>query len=176
MAFTSVLTARFQQSPRWERSGTRAAMLLGAALTLSATAALAQNPTGTTPTPHSNADVQNANPNQTTVEDEVTVRASREARHQTVGRNYAGIPIEQVTLTREISYRDIDIHSPSGITTLRERIFTMARDACTELSNIYPVSVWASTNQECVTTAVTKALSQLPSEVAAAVDNRSHPR
>jgi UrcA family protein len=150
------------------------ATLLGAALTLSATAALAQTATTKPLTPNSDADVQNAVPNQTAAE--VTVRARRQARHQDIGRDYAGIPIEQLTLTREVGYRDIDIHSPKGIVTLRRRIFRTAQNACSELSNLYPVATWTSSNQECVDTAVNMALAQLPSNVAAAVDNRPHLR
>lgn len=147
--------------------------LLGAALTLSATAVLAQTATTQPLTPDSNSDVQNAPPEQTRTADEVTVRAAREARHQNIGKDYAGIPIEQVTLTREVGYRDIDIHSPGGITTLRRRIYLTARDACSELTNIYPITSWTSSNQECVDTAVNTALSQLPADVAAAVDSRA---
>ncbi|HTT03696.1 MAG TPA: UrcA family protein [Steroidobacteraceae bacterium] len=150
--------------------------LLGAALTLSATAVLAQSATTRPLTPDSDSDVQNAAPSQTLTADEVTVRAAREARHQDIGRDYAGIPVEQVTLTREVGYRDIDIHSPAGITTLRRRIDRTARDACAELTHIYPISSWTSSNQECVETAVNNALSQLPSDVAAAVDSRDRPR
>jgi UrcA family protein len=147
--------------------------LLGAALSLSATAVLAQTATTRPLIPNSNSDVQNAPPDQSLTADEVTVRAAREARHQNIGKDYAGIPVEQVTLTREVGYRDIDIHSPAGITTLRRRIYLTARDACAELTDIYPITSWTSSNQECVSTAVNTALSQLPSDVAAAVDSRA---
>jgi len=150
-------------------------VLLGAALTLSATAALAQSASDAR-TPHSNGDVQTTNTNQTLTTEEITVRARGEARHETVGKNYAGIPIEQITLTREVGYHDIDIHSPSGIATLRRRIDMTAQDACSELTGLYPHNVWSSTMQECVHRAVSSALEQLPSDVAAAVDTRATSR
>lgn len=149
------------------------ALLIGAALTLSATAALAQSATTAPLTPNSNADVQNAASNQSVPSDEVTVRAAREARHQDLGKDYAGIPIEQLTLSREVGYGDIDIHSPRGVVVLRRRIMITAQNACMQLSNLYPVGAWTSTAQECVSTAFTSALSQLPANVAAAVDNRT---
>jgi UrcA family protein len=148
-------------------------LLLGAALILSATAALAQSATTAPITPNSNADVQNASPNQTVTGDEVTVRARRAARQADIGKDYAGVPIEQLTLTREVTYRDIDIHSARGIVILRRRILLTAEHACAQLSTLYPVSAWTSSNQECVSTAVNTALAQLPANVAAAVDNRT---
>lgn len=148
-------------------------LLLGAALTLSATAALAQNATTAPITPNSNADVQNAPPNQTVSPDEVTVRAARNAHREDLGKDYAGIPIEQLTLSREVGYGDINIHSARGIVVLRRRIMLTAQNACSQLSHLYPANAWTSTPEECVSTAFHTALAQLPANVAAAVDNRA---
>ena len=148
-------------------------LLIGAALTLSATAALAQNATTVPLTPQSNGDVQNAPPDQAVPPDEVTVRAARQAHREDLGKDYAGVPIERLTLSREVSYRDIDIHTPRGIVLLRRRIMLTAQNACMQLSNLYPANAWVSTPQECVSTAFTTALAQLPANVAAAVDNRT---
>jgi UrcA family protein len=149
-----------------------AKLLLCAALSLSASAALAQNGPAASPTPSSNIDVQNTNPTQDASSNALTVQARRNARHQVVGQAYAGIPIEQVTLTRQIGYGDVDIHSPNGIVTLRRRIFRTAREACQQLSGVYPAAIWTSSDAECVNDAVDSALAQLPSNVAAAVDIR----
>jgi len=96
----------------------------------------------------------------------VTVRAHRMLRHKIVGQDYAGIPIEQVTLMREVNYHDLDLHTAKGAAELLHRINFTAREACHQLSSLYPNNVWTTSNADCVRTAIDQAQTQLPESVA----------
>lgn len=142
--------------------------LAGAALALCGTLANAQ--TGATGAASSDTTLGGASQaSHATTVPSVTVRANRMVRHQIVGSDYAGIPIEQLSLSRQIGYQDINIHSAKGVARLRHRIDRTARSACRELSTLYPNNVWTTSEGACVTNAVQSALQQLPSSVAAAV-------
>lgn len=99
---------------------------------------------------------------------EVTVQAHATITHKDVGRSYIGAPIEQITLTRRISYRDLNLSTPAGQRQLKERIDYVAHEACRQLSNLYPLALWTSSNAACVTTATNEALAQVPAAVASA--------
>jgi UrcA family protein len=65
---------------------------------------------------------------------EIVVRARPLGRSSTTGA-----PIERVTTSRLVDYRDLDIDSPWGARELHWRIEHAARDACEELDNRYPI-------------------------------------
>lgn len=143
-----------------------ALIVAGATLPLSGTPAFAQT-TSTRPRGASAA-------SRATVPPILTVRAARSVRHQIVRSDYAGIPIEKLSLTREIGYHDLNLDSPQGIVTLRRRIDMTARNACRQLSTLYvgdpnPSGVWTTTEQACVDNAIQGALVQLPSSLASAI-------
>ena len=129
-------------------------VLAAAALTLASTAALAQGDAAASGASHPSE------------QPDVTVRASRMVRHKVVGRDYAGIPIEQLSLTREISYHDLNLNSTKGAAELLRRVNDTAREACQELTSLYPLNLWTTSNQDCVHRAVRNAMMQLPESVA----------
>ena len=67
--------------------------------------------------------------------DDVTVTAPR---HH--GRSAIGAPIEDVSTTRVVYFRDLDVDTPYGADRLRSRIQQAARSACDELDAMYPIT------------------------------------
>ena len=82
--------------------------------------------------------------------DEIVIRARPLGRSSTTGA-----PIERVSASRLVRYRDLDIDSPSGARELHYRIERAARDACQELDDRYPNAM--SDNGDCVGDAVRNA-------------------
>jgi UrcA family protein len=94
----------------------------------------------------------------------VTVEAKRET--QVVGRSYTGAPIELVTLTRRVSYADLDLTTQSGAAELEKRVNETAQAACKQLDDLYPLT--APGGQSCVKGAVEDAMEQARAAIAAA--------
>lgn len=59
---------------------------------------------------------------------------------QEVGRTYSGIPIEVISLMRQVDYRDLDLATQSGVETLKGRIAETAKQACAQLDTLYPAN------------------------------------
>ncbi|HEX4196975.1 MAG TPA: UrcA family protein [Caulobacteraceae bacterium] len=88
---------------------------------------------------------------------DITVYASPRA-----GRDpYTGAPYERVETSRVVSYADLDLNSRWGVRELRARVISAARDACDELEND-PMTITASDDPPCVSTAVHRAMYQAP--------------
>ena len=99
--------------------------------------------------------------------EEVTVTAPREV-HQTYisGRSpTTGAPIEVTTISRLVSYADLDRAKPSGATALRSRIDDTAKDLCQELDKLYPLE---PKDRSCVKKAADAAMEQADKAIAAA--------
>lgn len=74
--------------------------------------------------------------------------------------NPSGVGIEVVTLSRNVSYSDLNLSQAEDQTTLANRVHQAAEDACKEIDRRYPKGAWASTpaNQDCVGAAVNQAM------------------
>ncbi|HTV97995.1 MAG TPA: UrcA family protein [Steroidobacteraceae bacterium] len=90
----------------------------------------------------------------------ITVEAQVEVHHKQVGTTYTGIPIEQVSLSREVRFTDLDLRTPNGRTMLNGRIESVARDACHQLQTLYPLEDWQTDNRTCVADAMRGARAQ----------------
>ena len=66
--------------------------------------------------------------------DEIIIRARPRGRSSTTGA-----PIERVTTSRVVDYRDLDVDSPWGARELHQRIHRAAYDACEQLDDQYPI-------------------------------------
>lgn len=55
-----------------------------------------------------------------------------------LGRSTIGVPIEETTLKRRVSYADLDLTTHAGATELKRRVHEAAREACTKLDDLYP--------------------------------------
>lgn len=67
----------------------------------------------------------------------VTVQAA--VSKAVVGRSAIGAPIDRVTLTRRVSYADLDLTTYAGAMKLEKRVHTAARAACAQLDDLYPL-------------------------------------
>lgn len=65
---------------------------------------------------------------------EITVTAPR---HTFTNRG-TGIPMEEVSLSARVSYRDLDLKTAAGRTTLDGRVGAAAQDLCRKLEVIFP--------------------------------------
>ena len=96
---------------------------------------------------------------------QVTIQAERTAK--VVGRSYTGVPIELVTLTRRVSYADLDLSTHTGATELEKRVSDTAKDACKQLDTLYPLTASAG-GPSCVKKATDDAMVQAHAAIAAA--------
>ena len=96
---------------------------------------------------------------------EITVTAPRVV-HQTIGRSSTtGAPIEQTSISRPVSYSDLDLSKPSGATILRKRVEDISKSLCQELDQLYPLE---PKDPGCVPRAVNGATDQIDRAIAAA--------
>jgi UrcA family protein len=88
---------------------------------------------------------------------DVTVQAlPREERDPATGGLY-----ERTYASRVVSYADLDLNSRWDVRELRARVVRAARDVCDELEND-PMLVTAPDDPPCVSTAVRRAMYQVP--------------
>jgi len=90
----------------------------------------------------------------------ITVEADHEVQKRQVGTTYTGIPIEEVSLTRHVGFRDLDLHNPSGRAELDKRIKQVAKEACKQLQQLYPLEEWETDTDTCIANAVKNAKAQ----------------
>jgi UrcA family protein len=95
---------------------------------------------------------------------EVTVEATRETK--IVGRSYSGVPIEVISLTRRVSYADLDLTTQSGAAELEKRVNETAQAACKELDTLYPLT--AAGGPACVKSTVDESMVQVRAAISAA--------
>jgi UrcA family protein len=68
--------------------------------------------------------------------------------------------IEVVSASRTVSYADLNLSQASDQTTLEDRVHKAAQEACAEINQQYPKSIYTPIpqNQDCVGTAVNQAM------------------
>jgi len=109
----------------------------------------------------------------TTQQSEVTVQGAGTVTRTQVGRSPSGIPIEQVQLTRRVSYRDLNLATSAGQQELKHRIRNVAFDTCEQLQNLYPGATWDTSSQDCVNGAIRGARAQVNTAVAMAEQSQN---
>jgi UrcA family protein len=87
-----------------------------------------------------------------------------------VGRTNWGVPVELVSLTREVGYADLDLSTPAGVAALKGRVQDMAKEACSELDHMFPegTNLPVPGDPDCVRAATSNSLAQVDMIVAAA--------
>jgi UrcA family protein len=73
-------------------------------------------------------------------------------------RSMIGAPIQTVSLSRHVSYQDLDLNSPNGAYEFRQRIRTAAHAICNKLAFRYPVGT--PDTRGCYKSAETQAQAQ----------------
>jgi UrcA family protein len=96
---------------------------------------------------------------------QITVIAPRIIR-QEVGRTNSGAPVEMISLTRRVDYKDLDLKQQASVAELETRVNEVAQEACAQLARVYPLS--DPQTPDCVKDAVEKAMAQVKVAVAAA--------
>jgi len=103
---------------------------------------------------------------------EITVIAPYVVRHQVVGRETGGVhlPIEVISVSRNVSYADLDLAKHSDAAELEKRISDTAKAACDELNSLYPNNLYppVPSDQNCVKSARDQAMTVAKLVIAAA--------
>jgi UrcA family protein len=95
----------------------------------------------------------------------ITVIAPRAVRQQ-VGRTAGGAQLEIISLTRHVSYADLDLAMYAHVLELEKRVNEMAQTACEQLAALYPLA--ETETPECVRQAAEGAMTQVRQVAAAA--------
>ncbi len=96
---------------------------------------------------------------------EITV-VGPHAHHRVVGRSTSGAPIEEVALTQNVSYADLDLRQPSAVSELWRRVEQTAYMNCQELDNRSLGNPVLDTDRSCTASAVGEAQAQVQNAVA----------
>ena len=81
------------------------------------------------------------------VQPSVTVTAPRVV-HRSVGPS--GLSVEQYSLTRRVSFADLNLDTREGRIALHERIRATATAACQKIESTHPSLLWIDDVQTCV--------------------------
>jgi UrcA family protein len=101
----------------------------------------------------------------------LTVVAPRLVREE-AGRDRAtGAPAELVSLTRRVSYDDLDLKLHADVLTLQQRVESTAKKACEQLASLFPLS--DPRTPDCIAEAVAGAMEQAKAAMAAAGSTES---
>lgn len=85
--------------------------------------------------------------------------------HEKVGRTSSGATVELVTLTRRVSYADLNLAMQADVATLNQRIDDTAKSSCKQLDSLYPLE---PKDPACAKKAVDGAKAQVEAAIAAA--------
>lgn len=96
---------------------------------------------------------------------ELVVVAPRLVRHE-VGRTSSGSPVELISLSRRVSYADLDLKVHANVIELDKRIENIAKEACEQLATLFPLS--ESSTEDCVDDAIDGAMAQARAAIEAA--------
>ncbi len=101
---------------------------------------------------------------QTQTAAEITITGERSSK--IVGRSTIGAPIEELTLSRKVSFSDLDLTSSAGASELEKRVNETAKDLCAELDKLRPLE--PATGRDCVKKTSEPALAQAHAAITAA--------
>ena len=100
--------------------------------------------------------------------EEVIVVAPRLVKRETLGRTATGADVERITLTRRVSYSDLDLTRHADVLELESRVSNMAETACAQLADLFPLDTDDPQNADCVRHAKASALAQVDAAAKAA--------
>jgi UrcA family protein len=95
---------------------------------------------------------------------EIVIEAPRVER--TKEHSAQGAPIDIISVTHRVTYKDIDISTRLGAQVLETRVKDSAKAACKEIETLYPLA--PPDSSDCEKTAVNKAMVQVHQAIAAA--------
>ena len=99
---------------------------------------------------------------------EVTVEAARQAKVEVIERSASGVTTQLITLTRRVSYKDLNLTIVAGENELTKRVNDTAKSACQELDDLYPLTRSPAESAACVKKATDDAMVQVRAAITAA--------
>jgi UrcA family protein len=100
---------------------------------------------------------------------QVKIEASRDLKRKIIDRDPATwAPIEEIDLSRRVSFADLDLSTPNGKKELQRRIEQTAKEACQEIEMLYPAGTWLTDERDCTWQAIKDAEKQAQAAIAAA--------
>jgi UrcA family protein len=104
------------------------------------------------------------------VTDEITIVAPYTVHRKIVGRTTAGIPVEEISLSRKVSFAGLDLTKHADVVEFEKRINDVAKEACKQLNTLYPEALYppVDTDLDCVKEAVADGLKQANRVIASA--------
>jgi UrcA family protein len=99
--------------------------------------------------------------------DEITVVAPRDIDQKQVGRTRYLTPINEISVSYEIGYSDLDLKKAADVDALNKRVAHIAKQACSEVTQLPPYAGNRS-KQDCIRKSVKSAKAQVDTAVAAA--------
>jgi UrcA family protein len=90
------------------------------------------------------------------VNEAITVVAPHKVTHKMVGQSSTGFPVEEMSLSHEVYFADLDLTKTAGAQALKQRVAAMATESCRQLETLYPndPEVALPGNKTCVQAAV----------------------
>jgi len=83
-----------------------------------------------------------------------------------ISTSSSGVPTEEVTVTRRVSYADLDLKKYSDVQALKQRVKEAAKLACKQIDTLYPQE--QSDTRSCIGQSVAEADRQVDEAIAAA--------
>ena len=90
--------------------------------------------------------------------EEVVVVGTRHVAVTPVGKDSAGVPIAEISISYGVRSDDLDLASAAGAAEMEKRVNTTAQQACKEIATQRPVEHYTTSEEECVKTATDKAM------------------
>ena len=128
--------SKYLTKPRTKLALLAAGMIAGGALFMSQAATAAQDDEG------------------------ITVQSPRVIHAETVGRSALGAPIRQISLTRRVSFADLDLRHRADVNELQRRIRVTAERSCEQLGRLSPFDQLSS-DSDCRTDAYNGGMEQV---------------
>jgi len=99
--------------------------------------------------------------------EEVVVVAPRLFRREQVGRAASGAPIERISVTRRVSYSDLDLKLHADVMELERRVADMSKEACEQTDTLFRLENLEPSTAECIRRTQDAAMLQVREAVAA---------
>jgi UrcA family protein len=107
---------------------------------------------------------------QTAMSGEINITAPYTTHRRIIGRTSTGIPVEELSLARPVSYADLDLRKQADVMEFERRINQAAKQACGQLNTMYPEALYPPmpSDQHCVRDAAFGGMTQANFVIASA--------
>ena len=101
---------------------------------------------------------------------EISITAPYTTYRHIVGRTSTGIPVEQLSLARPVSYADLNLRKQADVMEFERRINQAAKQACGQLNTMYLEALYPPmpSDQHCVRDAAYGGMTQANFVIASA--------